>query len=286
LRTALTEGQAALFSRHPTWTLRIGRASVRGLGDFKPRRWPRCTGCKGFRTMSGAFPGSEPSLRHRLVRDRDAKFCRGFDEVFGAEGAEVLVTPVRAPRANAYAERWVRTVRAECLDWLLIVGRGHLEQALRVYVDHYNWQRPHPGAGTASARVTCRADRRWRGSAVRRRDLLGGLARLPASCMNHLRTLQLATRHRPVRLRNRRWASSCVRRSRSTPSTGTSPSIARGHFRAGRDRGRTPAVVATLARRTTPSRPAVAWWPIRRPGGTGRRPPRRPVPPPGPSAAA
>jgi hypothetical protein len=61
-----------------------------------------------------------------LVRDRDAKFCRGFDEVFGSEGAEVLVTPVQAPNANAYAERWVRTVRTECLDWLLIVSRGHV----------------------------------------------------------------------------------------------------------------------------------------------------------------
>jgi putative transposase len=65
-----------------------------------------------------------------LVRDRDAKFCRGFDDVFGSEGVNVLVTPVQAPNANAYAERWIRTVRAECLDWLLIVGRGHLEQVL------------------------------------------------------------------------------------------------------------------------------------------------------------
>jgi putative transposase len=68
-----------------------------------------------------------------LVRDRDTKFWRGFDDVFGSEGVEVLVTPVQAPNANAYAERWVRTVRAECLDWLLIVGRSHLEQVLRVY---------------------------------------------------------------------------------------------------------------------------------------------------------
>jgi Integrase core domain len=50
---------------------------------------------------------------------------------------------VRAPRANAHAERWVRTVRAECLDWLLIVGRGHLEQVLRIYIQHYNRHRPH-----------------------------------------------------------------------------------------------------------------------------------------------
>jgi putative transposase len=81
----------------------------------------------------------EQSRRVRfLLRDRDAKFCRSFDDVFRAEGAEIVLTPVQAPTANAYAERWVGTVRAECLDWLLIVGRAHLEQALRVYVEHYN----------------------------------------------------------------------------------------------------------------------------------------------------
>jgi hypothetical protein len=78
-----------------------------------------------------------------LLRDRDARFCRGFDDVFRAEGAEIVLTPVQAPTANAYAERWVGTVRAECLDWLLIVGRDHLEQSLRVYVEHYNRHRPH-----------------------------------------------------------------------------------------------------------------------------------------------
>ena len=77
------------------------------------------------------------------LRDRDAKFCRSFDDVFYSEGAQVLVTPVRAPTANAYAERWAGTVRAECLDWLLIVGRGHLEQVLGVYIEHYNRHRPH-----------------------------------------------------------------------------------------------------------------------------------------------
>jgi putative transposase len=62
-----------------------------------------------------------------VLRDRDAKFCRGFDDVFRAEGAEAVVATVQAPNANAYAERWIRTVRAECLDWLLIVSRGHLD---------------------------------------------------------------------------------------------------------------------------------------------------------------
>ena len=67
-----------------------------------------------------------------LLRDHDAKFTRSFNDLFRSQDADILVTPVRAPQANAYAERWVRTVRTECLDWLLIVGRGHLEQILRV----------------------------------------------------------------------------------------------------------------------------------------------------------
>jgi transposase InsO family protein len=112
-----------------------------------------------------------------LIRDRDTKFCRGFDDVFRSEGANVLVTPVQAPNANAYAERWVRTVRTECLDWLLIVGRGHLEQVLRIYVRHDNEHRPHRALGlespSPSARPTLISEARR--ARVRRRDLLGGM---------------------------------------------------------------------------------------------------------------
>jgi len=78
-----------------------------------------------------------------LIHDRDSKFSAGFDEVFRSEGIKVIKTPIRAPQANAYAERFVRTVRAECLDWLLILGRRHLEHVLRRYVTHYNAERPH-----------------------------------------------------------------------------------------------------------------------------------------------
>jgi putative transposase len=82
-----------------------------------------------------------------LIRDRDAKFTAAFDHVFTADGIRVARTPVRAPKANAYAERWVRTVRTECLDWLLIRNRRHLERVLAVYVKHYNSARPHRSLG-------------------------------------------------------------------------------------------------------------------------------------------
>jgi putative transposase len=84
-----------------------------------------------------------------LLRDHDAKFTRSFDEVFSSEGGQVLRTPIRAPKANAYAERWVQTVRAECLDWTLVLGRRHLLRLLRGYVRHYNQQRPHRGLALA-----------------------------------------------------------------------------------------------------------------------------------------
>jgi putative transposase len=113
----------------------------------------------------------------QCLRDHDAKFSRSFDDVFCSEGAQVLMTPVRAPKPNAYAEPWVCTVRAECLDWLLIAGRGHLERILRVYVRHYNQHRPHRALGLQpsdqpAGLTLIGEDQQGR---VRRPDLLGGL---------------------------------------------------------------------------------------------------------------
>ena len=84
-----------------------------------------------------------------LIRDRDAKFTAAFDAVFAAEGIRVLRTPVRAPRANAYAERWVGTVRRELLDRMLILGCRQLRWVLAEYADHYNGHRPQRALGQA-----------------------------------------------------------------------------------------------------------------------------------------
>jgi putative transposase len=81
-----------------------------------------------------------------LVRDRNTKFMKSFDEVFGTEDIGVIKTPVRAPGANAFAERFVGAVRRECTNRLLIFGRKHLEQVLVVYIAHYNDHRPHDAA--------------------------------------------------------------------------------------------------------------------------------------------
>ena len=82
-----------------------------------------------------------------LIHDRDRKFAKSFDGVFAAEGARVILTPLMAPRANAHAERWVGSARRECLDWMLILSRRHLESVLSEYCAHYNGERPHRSCG-------------------------------------------------------------------------------------------------------------------------------------------
>src|SRR5580765_1756981 len=78
-----------------------------------------------------------------LLHDRASKFSHGSDSVFNSEGVTIIRRPVRAPNANAYAERWVGSVRRECLDRLLIFNRRQLERVLRVYGRYYNEHRPH-----------------------------------------------------------------------------------------------------------------------------------------------
>ena len=77
-----------------------------------------------------------------MIRDRDSKYSGCFDEIFRSEGIRVIKTPVRAPKKNAIAERFPRTLRAECLDWLLILNRRHLERVLRGWVEQRYWSIP------------------------------------------------------------------------------------------------------------------------------------------------
>lgn len=118
--------------------------------------------------------GDEQPFR-LLIHDRDTKFGGGFDQVFRSEGMKVIRTPVRAPNANAYAERWVSTVRADCLDRILIVGGRHLERVLAVYVRHYNEHRPHRALGLVPPDRSRPIPQATLSLRVRRHGLLGGL---------------------------------------------------------------------------------------------------------------
>jgi putative transposase len=110
-----------------------------------------------------------------LIRDRDTKFTASFDDVFRGDGTQIIRTPVAAPNANAYAERWVSTARSECLDWILIRAERHLSRVLAEYIGHYNHARPHrsrdlrsPCASAAEPPSTATVQ------PIRRRGRLGG----------------------------------------------------------------------------------------------------------------
>jgi len=131
------------------WTAQQARNLIMELGDEQPFRL--------------------------LIHDRDTKFSGAFDEVFRSDGMKVIRTPVRAPNANAYAERWVRTVRSDCLERILVVGRRHLERVLGVYARHYNEHRPYRALGLVPPDRSTPVQQATLPLCVRRRDLLGGL---------------------------------------------------------------------------------------------------------------
>jgi transposase InsO family protein len=109
-----------------------------------------------------------------IIRDRDAKFTSAFDGIFTSEGVTIVKIPPRTPRANCYAERWIRTARAECTDRMLIYHERHLRSVLGEYAGHYNRHRPH------QSRQQRPPDQDAQASAplnlpVRRRKVLGGV---------------------------------------------------------------------------------------------------------------
>jgi putative transposase len=111
----------------------------------------------------------------RLLHDRDSKFCDAFDAVFTAEGVKVVRLPFRAPRANAYAERWVGTVRREMLDHLLIFGPRQLERVMQEFIDHYHTPRPHQGLGQRTPIPGAQVRSARNSAQVIRIDRIGGL---------------------------------------------------------------------------------------------------------------
>jgi transposase InsO family protein len=128
------------------------RAHLAGMTENPDGAWT----AQQARNLLFSVPVRDRPLEF-LIRDNDGKFTRTFDAVLNTEGIRVIRTPVRAPKANAVAERFVGTVRRECLDWLLITNRRHLQHVLREFVDHYNGHRPHRALELAPPRTTAAA---------------------------------------------------------------------------------------------------------------------------------
>ena len=142
---------------HPddAWTVQLARNLLMDLGD-----------------RAGRF--------RFLVRDRDraGQFTEGFDAVLSGAGIEVVKIPPRSPRANAYAERWVRTARAEVTDRMLIAGPRHLRAVLDEYAAHYNRHRPHRARNLRPPDcddITMATTTDLAAATIRRRRVLGGL---------------------------------------------------------------------------------------------------------------
>ena len=146
-----------LRPREPCWP---------GTGACSGRNGPTRAGQDGRRSRASGF--------RFLIRDSGGKFTAAFDGVFSGNGTRVIKTPARSPRANSYAERFVGTLRRECLDHVLILGERHLRRILAEYARHYNGHRPHQGLqqeppqrqSSQTPDITAR---------IERRQVLGGL---------------------------------------------------------------------------------------------------------------
>jgi putative transposase len=137
-----------------------------------PRKRRRRAGNPAHSFHASAAP---PPGTWGLIRDRDSKFTNVFDAVFASEGIRILRTPVRAPQANAIAERWIGTVRRELLDRILIVNRRHLDHALTEYLAHFNYHRPHRTLHQAAPLTPLPQPAPPANLRLQRRDRLGGL---------------------------------------------------------------------------------------------------------------
>jgi putative transposase len=157
-----------VFIHHDTRLVRIAGVTAKPSADWVTQQ---------ARNLSIDLADHANAVKF-FIRDRDTKFTASFDVVFAAEGTRIIKSPVRAPRANAICERVIGTLRRECLDQMLILGRRHLETVLAEYVAHYNSHRPHrslsqraPSAFASTAALIGDVDL----ARLRRTDHLGGL---------------------------------------------------------------------------------------------------------------
>jgi hypothetical protein len=173
LATDFLSADTVFFQRlYVLFVIELATRRVRLLGVTKHASGPWVT--QVARKLVGDLAEQGREFRF-LIRDRDTKFVGSFDEVFASEGIEIIRTPMRAPRADAYAERWVRTARGECLDHLLLVGRRHTVRGLRTYVRHYNEQRPHRGIDLAVPVTEGTSEIPAPSTQIERRHVLGAL---------------------------------------------------------------------------------------------------------------
>ena len=128
------------------------------------------------RQVAWTFAEQAEPLRF-LIRDHDRKFTGSFDAVFETQGTRMVRTPIQVPEANGIAQRFVRTARSECLDWLLILSARHLERALTVFVSHYNGSRPHRALDLTppDGRMPIQTQKPTEPMRIKRRDQLDGL---------------------------------------------------------------------------------------------------------------
>lgn len=163
VETALLQTVYVLFFIH----LATRRVYVAGCTAHPTSVWVS----QQARQLLWSLSDSETQTRF-LIHDRDTKFSRAFDAVFRSEGIDILLTPFHAPNANAFAERWVRTVRQECLDQIIVLNQAHLRRVLNEFVLHYNTARPHQGL---QQQLPVPIAQVQSGASVQRRDRLGGI---------------------------------------------------------------------------------------------------------------
>lgn len=160
---------ALLKTLHALFFIEIGtrRVHFAGCTEHPTAEWVT----QQARQLTWTLQDEHKGMRF-LIHDRDAKFPQSFDAVFASEGIEILRTPCRTPVANSFAERWVRSIREEVLDKLLILNQAHLQRVLTEYIAYFNQSRPHQGI---EQRCPIPIERGLRNGAVKRRDVLGGI---------------------------------------------------------------------------------------------------------------